>query len=120
MSDEPTRSYSFSSHYAFALSRLVVTIPFLAVIVNSFKTQGESEVVLPSLPKSIQRQTYLTVMREGNLAQSFPLPNLLGRSGDGWNLAIADVVLTALPVIVIYIVGRRHIVAGLAVGSVKE
>lgn len=40
-------------------------------------------------------------------------------SGSNWNLVFANLVLTALPVLVIYLLCQRYIVSGLTAGAVK-
>jgi raffinose/stachyose/melibiose transport system permease protein len=45
--------------------------------------------------------------------------NFFGRFEASWNLVTADIVLTILPVIVIYLIGQRYIVSGLTSGAVK-
>lgn len=40
-------------------------------------------------------------------------------SGSNWNLVFANLVLTALPVLVIYLFSQRYIVSGLTAGAVK-
>jgi len=37
----------------------------------------------------------------------------------GWNFVSADIVLTSLPVIIIYILGQKYIISGMTAGSVK-
>jgi len=36
-----------------------------------------------------------------------------------WNLVSADIVLTVLPVIVVYLIGQRYIISGMTTGAVK-
>jgi raffinose/stachyose/melibiose transport system permease protein len=36
-----------------------------------------------------------------------------------WNLVSADIVLTILPVIAVYLLGQRYIVSGMTTGAVK-
>jgi raffinose/stachyose/melibiose transport system permease protein len=43
----------------------------------------------------------------------------LGQKASDWHLLFADVVIVALPVVVIYLAVQRHIVAGLSDGAVK-
>lgn len=43
----------------------------------------------------------------------------MGSKASDWNLVFADVVLCSLPMIIIYIVFQRHIIAGMVSGSVK-
>ncbi|WP_419874544.1 carbohydrate ABC transporter permease [Candidatus Pristimantibacillus sp. PTI5] len=45
--------------------------------------------------------------------------NFFGRFQVNWNLVSADIVLTTLPVIVIYLLGQRYIISGMTSGSVK-
>lgn len=43
----------------------------------------------------------------------------LGQKSSDWHLLFADVVIVALPVVIVYLVVQKHIVAGLADGAVK-
>jgi raffinose/stachyose/melibiose transport system permease protein len=45
--------------------------------------------------------------------------NFFGQFQSDWSLVSADVVLTILPVIVVYIVAQRFILSGMVAGSVK-
>jgi len=45
--------------------------------------------------------------------------NFFGQYQQSWNLVSADILLTILPVIVIYLVGQRFILSGLTAGAVK-
>jgi raffinose/stachyose/melibiose transport system permease protein len=45
--------------------------------------------------------------------------NFFGRFETSWNLVSADIVLTILPVIVVYLLGQRYIISGLTAGAVK-
>lgn len=45
--------------------------------------------------------------------------NFFGRFQVNWNLVSADIVLTTLPVIVIYLLGQKYIISGMTSGSVK-
>lgn len=45
--------------------------------------------------------------------------NFFGQFQQDWNLVSADIVLTVLPVLVIYLVGQRFILSGLTSGAVK-
>lgn len=47
--------------------------------------------------------------------------NFFGQyAGSNWNLVFADLTLTAIPVIILYLFAQRHIVAGLTSGAVKQ
>ena len=58
-----------------------------------------------------------------NDSAKWPMPlavyNFFGRYESYWNLVSADIVLTILPVIVVYLLGQRFIVSGMTAGSVK-
>jgi raffinose/stachyose/melibiose transport system permease protein len=45
--------------------------------------------------------------------------NFFGRFSQQWNLVCADIVLTSVPVVLIYILGQKYIVSGITTGSVK-
>lgn len=45
--------------------------------------------------------------------------NFFGRYSSEWNLVCADVLLTCLPVILVYLVGQKYIISGLTAGAVK-
>jgi len=42
-----------------------------------------------------------------------------GRYEQEWNLVFADIVMTCVPILAIYLVGQRYIVSGLTAGAVK-
>lgn len=43
-----------------------------------------------------------------------------GRYSSSWNLVFADLALTALPVVILYLAAQKYIVSGLLVGAVKQ
>ena len=45
--------------------------------------------------------------------------NFFGMYERSWNLVSADIVLTILPVIIVYLLGQRYIVSGMTSGAVK-
>jgi len=45
--------------------------------------------------------------------------NFFGQFQQDWNLVSADIVMTVIPVLVIYLLGQRFIVSGLTAGAVK-
>jgi len=45
--------------------------------------------------------------------------NFFGMFESSWNLVSADIVLTILPVIAVYLLGQRYIVSGMTTGVVK-
>jgi raffinose/stachyose/melibiose transport system permease protein len=58
-----------------------------------------------------------------NDTSKWPMPlavyNFFGQFESYWNLVSADIVLTVLPVIAIYLLGQRFIVSGMTAGAVK-
>ena len=45
--------------------------------------------------------------------------NFFGIYFKEWNLVSADIILTSLPVVIVYLLGQKYIVSGMAAGSVK-
>jgi raffinose/stachyose/melibiose transport system permease protein len=45
--------------------------------------------------------------------------NFFGMFESKWNLVSADIVLTVLPVVVVYLIGQRYIISGMTTGAVK-
>lgn len=58
-----------------------------------------------------------------NSAAKWPMTlavyNFFGQFEQSWNLVSADIVLTSLPVIIIYLIGQKYIISGMTAGSVK-
>ena len=54
-----------------------------------------------------------------NWPMTLAVYNFFGQYQSSWNLVSADILLTIVPVIVIYLLGQRFILAGLTSGSVK-
>lgn len=46
--------------------------------------------------------------------------NFFGKNQNYWNYVFADIILTCLPVIIVYLAGQKYIVGGLTSGAVKE
>ena len=55
----------------------------------------------------------------GNWPMTLAVYNFFGQYQQDWNLVSADILLTILPVIAVYLVGQRFILSGLTSGSVK-
>ncbi len=53
----------------------------------------------------------------------WPMPltvyNFFGQYQSSWNLVFADLVMTALPILVVYLFGQRYIIDGMTAGAVK-
>jgi len=54
-----------------------------------------------------------------NWPMTLAIYNFFGQFQQDWNLVSADVVLTIIPVLVIYLFGQRFIMSGLTAGAVK-
>ena len=58
-----------------------------------------------------------------NSSEKWPMTlaiyNFFGQYESNWALVSADIVLTILPVIIIYLLGQRYIISGMTSGSVK-
>jgi raffinose/stachyose/melibiose transport system permease protein len=58
-----------------------------------------------------------------NTAAKWTLPltvyNFFGQYANQWNLVFADLVLTALPITIVYLLGQKYIVSGMTSGAVK-
>jgi raffinose/stachyose/melibiose transport system permease protein len=54
-----------------------------------------------------------------NWPMTLAVYNFFGQYQQSWNLVSADILLTILPVIVIYLFGQRFILSGLTTGAVK-
>ena len=55
----------------------------------------------------------------GSWPMTLAVYNFFGTYASDWSLVSADVVLTILPVILIYIVAQRWILSGVSAGAVK-
>lgn len=58
-----------------------------------------------------------------NSSDKWPLTlavfNFFGRYNRDWNLVCADILLTMLPIIVVFLTGQRYIISGMSAGAVK-
>lgn len=54
-----------------------------------------------------------------NWPMSLAVYNFFGMYKKDWNLICADIVMTSLPVILVYLFGQKYIVSGMTVGAVK-
>jgi raffinose/stachyose/melibiose transport system permease protein len=90
-------------------------------------------IIFPLLKPAVATVVVLTFLNNWNefvsplyfLSSSTKWPmtlsvyNFFGMYFKDWNLVCADIALTSLPVIVIYLIGQKHIVAGMSAGAVK-
>lgn len=78
-----------------------------AVILTFLNTWNEFVSPLYFLNKSEQWPMTLSVY------------NFFGMYFKDWNLVCADILLTSLPVLIVYLLGQRYIVSGMTAGAVK-
>lgn len=56
-------------------------------------------------------------------SKKWPMPltvyNFFGKFQSYWNLVFADLVLTSLPILVVYLLGQKYIIDGMTTGAVK-
>lgn len=67
---------------------------------------------------------FLTPLYLTSRSKLFPMTmavyQFFGRNTNKWNYIFADIILTCIPVIIVYLIGQKYIVGGLTSGSVKE
>jgi len=67
---------------------------------------------------------FLTPLYLSSKSSMFPMTmavyQFFGRSKSYWNYIFADIVLTCVPVILVYLLGQKYIVGGMTSGAVKE
>lgn len=67
---------------------------------------------------------FLTPLYLSSKSSMFPMTmavyQFFGKSKSYWNYIFADIVLTCVPVIIIYLLGQKYIVGGMTSGAVKE
>ncbi|MGA2491051.1 MAG: carbohydrate ABC transporter permease [Anaerolineales bacterium] len=57
--------------------------------------------------------------KSANWPMTLSVYNFFGRYQQNWNLVSADILMTILPVIVIYLAAQRYILSGMTIGAVK-
>lgn len=67
---------------------------------------------------------FLTPLYLSSRSKMFPMTmtvyQFFGKNKNYWNYIFADIVLTCIPVIIVYLIGQKYIVGGMTSGSVKE
>lgn len=67
---------------------------------------------------------FLTPLYLSSKSKMFPMTmsvyQFFGKNKNSWNYIFADIVMTCLPVIIVYLLGQRYIIGGLTSGAVKE
>ena len=72
----------------------------------------------------LQAKAYMTPLYLSSESKMFPMTmavyQFYGRNKSYWNYIFADIVLTCIPVIIVYLIGQRYIIGGMTSGAVKE
>lgn len=90
-------------------------------------------VVFPMLKPAVATATVLTFLNTWNEfvsplyflnnSEKWPMTlsvyNFFGMYFKDWNLVCADILLTSLPVLIVYLLGQKYIVSGMTAGAVK-
>ncbi|MFT3983306.1 MAG: carbohydrate ABC transporter permease [Lachnospiraceae bacterium] len=67
---------------------------------------------------------FLTPLYLSSKSKLFPMTmavyQFFGKNKNYWNYIFADIVLTCIPVMLIYLIGQKYIVGGMTAGGVKE
>lgn len=67
---------------------------------------------------------FLTPLYLSSKSKLFPMTmavyQFFGKNTSNWNYIFADIILTCIPVMIVYLLGQRYIVAGMTSGAVKE
>lgn len=67
---------------------------------------------------------FLTPLYLSSKSKLFPMTmavyQFFGKNTNYWNYIFADIVLTCIPVILVYMIGQKYIVGGMTSGAVKE
>ena len=115
------------------VSRIPEDIDEAAIIDGASPAGLFVKIVLPLLKPVLVTVMVLTFLNTWNefvmplyfLGSSTKWPmtlavyNFFGMYFKDWNLVCADIVLTSLPVIIIYLLGQKYIVSGMTAGAVK-
>lgn len=67
---------------------------------------------------------FLTPLYLSSKSKLFPMTmaiyQFFGKNKNYWNFIFADIVLTCVPVIIVYMIGQKYIIGGMTSGAVKE
>ena len=67
---------------------------------------------------------FLTPLYLSSKSKMFPMTmavyQFFGKNTNYWNYIFADIVLTCVPVLIVYMLGQKYIVSGMTSGAVKE
>ena len=92
---------------------------------TTFEAQGDTGIfsMRMKLRCRLQSVSMLIIVREDNFSTLTTLPltvhNFKGRYYSEWNLIFADLIIVALPMVLLYITCQKYVVSGVTAGAVK-
>lgn len=115
------------------VARIPIELDEAAVIDGCGAGRLFAVIILPLLKPAMATVMVLTFLNTWNefvsplyflsTSEKWPMTlsvyNFFGMFHKDWNLICADILLTSLPVIIVYLVGQRYIVSGMTAGAVK-
>lgn len=67
---------------------------------------------------------FLTPLYLSSKSKMFPMTmtvyQFFGKNKSYWNYIFADIILTCIPVVIVYMIGQKYIIGGMTSGAVKE
>ena len=121
----------------FTIYSFVETVPKeldeAAVIDGAGPTRLFFRVILPLLKPTLMTcfvlqfmgvwNDFLTPLYLSSKSKLHPMTmsvyQFFGKEGSNWNYVFADIMMTIIPVVVVYAVGQRYIIGGVTAGAVK-
>ena len=122
----------------FVIKNFVSTIPIsldeAAIIDGAAPFQLFRKIMLPLLKPVITTvfildfmgvwNDFMTPLYLSNSSSMWPMNlavyNFFGKYQAKWHLVFADIILTTIPVIIVYLIGQKWIISGMTAGAVKS
>lgn len=115
------------------VSKVPVELDEAAVIDGCGPIRLFAYIIIPLLKPAIATSAVLTFLNTWNefvsplyflnKTEQWPMTlsvyNFFGMYYKDWNLVCADIFLTSLPVLIVYLIGQKYIVAGMTAGALK-
>ena len=115
------------------VAKIPVELDEAAVIDGCGSIKLFAFIIFPMLKPAIATATVLTFLNTWNefvsplyflnTTEKWPMTlsvyNFFGMYFKDWNLVCADILLTSLPVLIVYLLGQKYIVSGMTAGAVK-
>ena len=115
------------------VAKVPVELDEAAVIDGCGSVKLFIHIIFPMLKPAVATATVLTFLNTWNefvsplyflnTTEKWPMTlsvyNFFGMYFKDWNLVCADILLTSLPVLIVYLLGQKYIVSGMTAGAVK-